>query len=143
VGINYRGVYDGGAVYANNDVVTFQGSTYIMRYQNLGQGYDPVGYASMWGLLAEVGAKGEPGEQGPQGQQGTQGTQGIQGAAGQGIAAGGTQGQVIVKSSSNNYETTWSSLKTINGTSIAGTGDITVTSGVTTGKAIAMAIVFG
>ena len=35
----------------------------------------------------------------------------------------------------------WSSLKTINGTSIAGTGDITA--GISTGKAIAMSIVFG
>jgi len=65
------------------------------------------------------------------------------GGAGAGVATGGTQGQVLVKSSSTDYETAWSSLKTINGTSIAGTGDITITSGVTTGKAIAMAIVFG
>lgn len=38
---------------------------------------------------------------------GTQGPQGAQGAQGQGLASGGTTGQVLVKSSGTNYDTAW------------------------------------
>ena len=46
---------------------------------------------------------------GPAGPTGPQGIQGIQGVPGQGVAAGGTTGQVLKKLSSTNYDTGWSS----------------------------------
>lgn len=46
---------------------------------------------------------------GPAGPTGPQGIQGIQGVPGQGVAAGGTTGQVLKKLSSANYDTGWSS----------------------------------
>ena len=50
------------------------------------------------------------GIQGPQGIQGIQGAQGIQGIQGIGIAAGGSIGQVLVKTSAIDYITGWLTL---------------------------------
>lgn len=50
--------------------------------------------------------KGDTGATGPQGPQGIQGPKGD---TGEGVAAGGTTGQVLVKSSDADYETEWSS----------------------------------
>lgn len=58
---------------------------------------------------------------------GAQGPQGPQGEPGVGVPIGGTEGQVLVKSSATDYATEWA----------------TPDSGITTGKAIAMAMVFG
>jgi hypothetical protein len=74
IGINYRGPYDGAAVYVNNDVVIFQGSTYIMVGQNLGIGYDPIGYPGMWNVIAAAGETGPAGPQGIQGETGPAGS---------------------------------------------------------------------
>jgi hypothetical protein len=63
----------------------------------------------------------------PQGVAGTNGTNGTNGATGPGVAVGGTTGQVLAKSSNTDYATQW----------------VTPNPGITTGKAIAMAIVFG
>jgi hypothetical protein len=51
-----------------------------------------------------------PGPQGPQGDQGIQGIQGVKGdtgAAGPGVAAGGTTGQVLAKIDATDYHTQW------------------------------------
>jgi hypothetical protein len=48
-------------------------------------------------------------EQSYQGPQGPRGPTGATGSAGQGIATGGSAGQVLVKNSSTNYDTSWSS----------------------------------
>lgn len=58
------------------------------------------------------------------------GANGINGASGQGVPVGGTTGQVLTKSSSTDYATEWSN-------------QIDTSSFATTGKAIAMSIVFG
>jgi hypothetical protein len=44
---------------------------------------------------------------GPQGAAGTNGTNGTNGAAGPGVAAGGTTGQVLAKTSNSDYATGW------------------------------------
>lgn len=62
------------------------------------------------GPVGPTGATGATGATGPQGPQGIQGIQGATGATGAGVASGGTTGQYLVKSSNNNYETTWSTL---------------------------------
>jgi len=61
------------------------------------------------------GPKGDTGDTGPQGPKGDTGdtgptgATGATGATGPGVASGGTIGQVLTKTSSVNYETTWSS----------------------------------
>lgn len=64
----------------------------------------PVGAT---GPKGETGAQGATGPAGPQGPQGQTGATGPQGPAGQGVPAGGTTGQVLAKSSNNDYETEW------------------------------------
>jgi hypothetical protein len=56
------------------------------------------------------GSVGVPGPQGPTGSQGPQGIQGVPGVAGAGVAAGGTTGQYLVKTSNADYVTGWSTL---------------------------------
>lgn len=51
--------------------------------------------------------KGDTGETGPQGPQGVQGPKGD---TGEGVAAGGTTGQVLIKSSNANYDTEWGNI---------------------------------
>ena len=80
-----------------------------------------------------VGAQGPQGPQGVQGIQGetgpagADGSDGADGADGQGIATGGTSGQVLAKASGTDYDTEW----------------VDQSGGITTGKAIAMSLVFG
>jgi hypothetical protein len=45
--------------------------------------------------------------QGIQGVQGIQGIQGVKGDTGEGVAIGGTAGQILTKASSTNYDTAW------------------------------------
>ena len=45
--------------------------------------------------------------QGPQGPKGTTGTTGATGATGAGVASGGTSGQILIKNSATNYDTSW------------------------------------
>jgi hypothetical protein len=71
------------------------------------------------GATGSTGAKGDTGDQGPTGATGSQGIQGIQGiqgevgatgatgATGPGVAAGGTEGQVLLKVDGTNYNTVW------------------------------------
>ena len=53
------------------------------------------------------GPAGQDGAEGPQGPAGPGGAEGPQGPAGPGVAAGGTTGQVLVKSSDADYDTEW------------------------------------
>ena len=71
------------------------------------------------GATGSTGAKGDTGDQGPTGATGSQGIQGIQGiqgevgatgatgATGAGVAAGGTEGQVLLKVDGTDYNTVW------------------------------------
>ncbi len=108
--VNYLGAYSSTSNYANGDVVTFAGSTYISQTSS-NHGNTP-GLGGGWGLLASVGATGSTGALGATGVTGQQGPPGygIQGATGAtGIAgttgATGTPGLVYqgAYSSVNNY----------------------------------------
>ena len=59
------------------------------------------------GDKGDQGEPGEPGQTGNEGPPGQQGEQGIQGVPGQGVSTGGTLGQVLVKLSSDDYDTGW------------------------------------
>lgn len=73
----------------------------------------PKGEQGATGPQGEPGAtgpQGEPGATGPQGEQGPQGERGAkgeQGEPGQGVAAGGTTGQILQKKSDTDYDTEW------------------------------------
>ena len=99
-GVAYRGTYDSTVNYAVNDMVVFQGSSYIsLVVGNEGNtpGLSPV----QWGLVAQAGvgttgAAGATGRTGPPGLTGPQGPAGATGAPGAAGAAGapGTPGLV-------------------------------------------------
>lgn len=55
-------------------------------------------------LVPLIGLKGEAGPQGPQGETGPQGP------AGQGVPAGGTAGQMIIKIDNANYNAAWTTV---------------------------------
>lgn len=57
------------------------------------------------------GPVGPQGVQGPEGPQGVEGPQGIQGPAGVGVPVGGTVGQILVKNSSADYDTSWDTIE--------------------------------
>jgi hypothetical protein len=77
------------------------------------------GIQGIQGIQGETGATGATGDQGEQGiqgiqgetgetgPQGEQGIQGIQGEVGPGVAAGGTEGQVLLKVDGTDYNTIW------------------------------------
>ncbi len=54
-----------------------------------------------------VGSPGADGAQGPQGETGAQGAQGNPGLNGEGVALGGTTGQILAKNSNTNFDTGW------------------------------------
>ena len=78
-----------------------------------------TGATGQTGATGSQGAKGDTGDQGPTGATGSQGIQGIQGiqgevgatgdtgATGPGVAAGGTEGQVLLKVDGTDYNTIW------------------------------------
>ena len=71
------------------------------------------------GFRGEQGPKGDQGEQGIQGEEGPAGPQGSKGARGmigQGIAEGGTTGQLLTKASATDYDTEWGLVLTVSAT---------------------------
>lgn len=60
-----------------------------------------------WADLAIRGPAGANGATGPTGPQGPTGATGAQGPAGQGVPAGGTAGQALLKASATDYATVW------------------------------------
>lgn len=81
VGFTFRGEWDGSA-YAVNDVVTYQGTTYIMI---AGFGDEDITDTTVWAPLAVKGDKGDKGEDGAAaaaGEKGDKGDPGADGAAG-------------------------------------------------------------
>ena len=59
------------------------------------------------GPQGSQGEQGPQGETGPAGADGADGVDGVDGVDGQGVAAGGSQGQVLAKASSTDYDTEW------------------------------------
>lgn len=59
------------------------------------------------GPTGPAGAKGDTGATGPTGAAGATGATGPTGATGAGVPTGGTNGQVLQKNSSTNYDTSW------------------------------------
>ena len=94
------------------------------------------------GIKGDTGAKGDPGTNGTNGLNGKDGKDGINGTNGidgidgtngvdgsdgrdgTGLNTGGTTNQILIKNDANDYNTSWSDLKTINGKSLLGVGDL-------------------
>lgn len=66
----YRGEYDNGVTYSQNDYVTFYGSSYVLKDYIGGAGYDPAGYPASWQLVAQKGDTGANGADGADGADG-------------------------------------------------------------------------
>lgn len=79
------------------------------------------------GSQGPQGVKGDPGTTGATGSQGPTGATGSTGPAGPGVAAGGTTGQVLTKTSATDYATTWSTI--VGGASVAASAPGSPTSG--------------
>ncbi len=77
VGVAFQGMFNSAASYGLNDIVTFNGSSYISLVAG-NQGNAPITSAGQWGVMA-LGAVGVPG---PTGSTGPQGSPGLTGAAG-------------------------------------------------------------
>ena len=75
----------------------------------------PINLKGIKGDNGADGVKGDPGEAGPKGDSGTNGI---------GLSTGGTTNQILVKDDATDYHTSWKDLKTINGKSIIGIGDL-------------------
>lgn len=90
------------------------------------------------GPKGDTGATGPAGATGATGATGPKGDTGATGAAGQGVPAGGTTGQSLVKLSASNYDTGWATVSGGGGggsgtvTSVSGTAPISVANGTTT-----------
>jgi hypothetical protein len=85
VGVAYQGTYASTANYGLNDIVTFQGSSYISLV-SANHGSTPSASPGQWGVMA----LGAVGAQGPQGLTGATGPQGLTGPAGPTGAPGPT-----------------------------------------------------
>ncbi len=101
------------------DAYLIDGDLYVWTgtsWENVGNMQGPQGPQGPQGEQGIQGPKGDTGDQGAEGPQGIQGIQGIQGATGPkgdkgdtgaGVAAGGSTGQILSKSSATNYDTAW------------------------------------
>lgn len=74
-GMRYAGVYSAAITYAKDDVVTYQGSSWVSTTTNKGVTPAP---STRWKLLVAKGATGNTGATGPQGPKGDPGTTGAQ-----------------------------------------------------------------
>jgi microcystin-dependent protein len=89
IGMNWMDAFSASTTYAQDDGVSFAGSSYI-SLQNDNINHQPDVSPAFWSLLAAQGAQGPTGPTGPQGPQGAIGATGAQGPSG---ATGATGGQ--------------------------------------------------
>ena len=119
-GFNFRNAFDNSASYAVNDVVMFQGASYVATTANQGpNNLTPDQNSSAWSVMAAQGAAGAAGAQGPSGSAGPVGPQGPVGPVGP-IGPEGPTGPMpsgaALTTTSNNF----SGSQTVNGNLILG-----------------------
>jgi hypothetical protein len=102
-GYNYRGIFEAYGEYSTNDIVNFDGSSYVCK-QYTGFGSD-IFNDSYWQLFASKGAPGDPGgPQGPQGEPGPMGETGGQGEPGPAGPAGPAGPSIAEWVTETNYD---------------------------------------
>ena len=84
----YTGSFDAGRTYQVNEMVDYDGSSYVMSSYIGAAGYYPPSYPSHWQLIAARGAQGYNGNDGSNGSDGAQGPQGEPGPQGPSGPAG-------------------------------------------------------
>ncbi|MGD0366620.1 MAG: DNRLRE domain-containing protein [Acidobacteriaceae bacterium] len=99
-GFNFRNAFNASSSYAVNDVVTYNGSTYVAIAANQGPNNPTPDMSATWSLMAAEGATGPAGPaggpagpEGPAGAAGPAGPAGPQGATGPAGATGATGSQ--------------------------------------------------
>jgi hypothetical protein len=80
-GFNFRAAFDNTASYAANDVVSYNGSSYVAKVAT-NPGDPAPGSNSNWNLMSQQGASGSAGATGPTGASGPTGAQGPPGVDG-------------------------------------------------------------
>lgn len=96
-GYRHRGMWVSVAVYAAQDVVVLNGSSYVAKLPSKGK--SPASYPAYWGLLAARGVQGVQGFAGPVGPVGPMGATGLTGPAGPPGPAGTARGFALVSPS--------------------------------------------
>ena len=81
IGLNFRSSFDNSATYATNDVVSFNGSSYVARAAASPSDPPPDSNPN-WSVIAKQGTPGSDGGIGPVGPQGVPGNPGPQGLQG-------------------------------------------------------------
>ena len=93
-GFNFRTAFDNSATYATNDVVTYNGASYVATASNAGPNNPtPDTNTAAWTIMAAQGATGAAGAQGPAGSAGAAGGPGPAGAQGP-VGATGPSGPI-------------------------------------------------
>jgi N-acetylneuraminic acid mutarotase len=116
-GFNFRNAFDNSASYAVNDVVTFQGASYVATTANQGPNNPtPDQNSSAWSVMAAQGAAGAAGAQGPSGSAGPGGPPGPVGPMGPMGPIGPMPIGAALTTTSNNF----SGSQTVNGNVILG-----------------------
>jgi len=82
VGLNFRNIFNSTTTYAVNDVVSYNGSSYVATTANGPSTQTPDQNTSAWSIMAQQGLPGLPGATGAQGLPGMNGAQGPQGLPG-------------------------------------------------------------
>jgi N-acetylneuraminic acid mutarotase len=137
-GFNFRNAFDNSASYAVNDVVTFQGASYLASTANQGPNNPtPDQNSSAWSVMAAQGTAGTTGAPGPAGAAGPAGAQGAVGPMGPPGPPGPPPPTAALTNAANTFTTT----QTIGGSLVltsAGSGvqfaDGTVQSSAATGS---------
>jgi collagen type VII alpha len=110
VGMIFKAAWSSGTTYVVDDVVTYQGSTYLALLANTN--FAPDSNPAKWSVLAQKGATGPTGVTGPTGPQGATGTTGPTGAIGQTGSQGptgptGSQGATGLTGATGPVGMTW------------------------------------
>jgi hypothetical protein len=88
---NYLGAFQIGSTYAKNDIVTYEGASYVAKGTVLPNVGSPDTNSTDWQLVTARGPSGPQGIQGPQGAQGNTGPSGPSGAQGN-VGPSGVEG---------------------------------------------------
>jgi N-acetylneuraminic acid mutarotase len=146
-GFNFRNAFDNSASYAVNDVVTFQGASYVATTANQGPNNPtPDQNSSAWSVMAAQGAAGAAGAQGPSGSAGPIGPPGPVGPVG----PQGPVGPMPTGAALTNAANTFTTSQTIGGSLVltgAGSGvqfaDGTVQNSAATGGTSSGSVIVG
>ena len=119
-GFNFRNAFDNSASYAVNDVVAFQGASYVATTANQGPNNPtPDQNSSAWSVMAAQGAAGTAGAQGPSGSAGPVGPPGPVGPVGP-IGPQGPVGPMPIGAALTTTSNNFAGSQTVNGNLILG-----------------------